>query len=84
MLLHLDLWPRQGLLKTFPDAARVWIGIGGAIGGAILIGGLGLSVVGLFWKGWDSFGIAIWVGLALTPIGGILGFWVVGATDRTA
>jgi hypothetical protein len=25
-----------GLLKTFPDAARFWLGIGGAIGGAIL------------------------------------------------
>jgi len=67
-----------GLLKTFPGLARFWLSVGGAIGGSILVGALTLYLIGLFWKGWDGFGIALWVGLPMGVIGGVLGVWVVG------
>lgn len=67
-----------GLLKMFPDAARVWLALGGAFGGAMIVGSLWFSMISPFRDGWNLFGFAIWSGLLMIVIGGVLGFWVTG------
>ena len=67
-----------GLLKSFPAVARVWFALGGAIGGALIVGSLWFSMIFPFRDGWNLFGFAIWSGLVMIVVGGVLGFWLVG------
>jgi hypothetical protein len=67
-----------GLLKSFPSAARVWLGIGGATGAALLVGSGVFSLAWLFRDRPYVSSLFIWASLVLGIGGGILGFWVVG------
>jgi hypothetical protein len=66
-----------GLLKRSPDAARVWLCLGGALAGALLLGGTGLSIIGIFQDGWNVFGLMIWAAPVFAAFGLLPGFWVV-------
>ena len=67
-----------GLLKSFPDIARVWLALGGAIGGAMIVTSLWFSMIFPFRDGWNLFAFAAWSGLVMIVGGGVLGCWLVG------
>jgi hypothetical protein len=66
-----------GLLKISANAARVWLCAGGALAGALFLGGTGLSIISLFQDGWNMFGLMIWAMPVFAAPGLLVGFWVV-------
>jgi hypothetical protein len=65
------------LLKLSPDAARVWLCAGGALAGALVVGATAISIIDLFWRSWNAFGILLWVTPVFAAGGLLIGFWVV-------
>jgi hypothetical protein len=66
-----------GLVKISANAARVWLCAGGALAGALFLGGTGLSIIGLFQDGWNVFGLMLWATPVFAAPGLLVGFWVV-------
>jgi hypothetical protein len=64
------------LLILYPAAARLWLCLGGAIAGGMILGGVIFMALGQFRDGWNLFGVMLWSGPVLFIIGGVAGFWM--------